>query len=156
MEATWNCPEGKNCSKVEWDQINDWLSLYGSTVRYVQLRGSQSAQEGSYILSGLHAPLGTHNKLGDAENNFCRASFKPIATYPNKMAKMFHCPSHNVILGISPLFILQILQILMFIRDLLWPGYQECLSSSQSINNTIFLPKIVPLFSCVTHLDSVA
>lgn len=109
---------------VERDQINDWLPLYGGTVRYVQLRGSQSAQEGSYILSGLLAPLGTHNKLGDVENNFCRTSSKPIASYTHKMVNMlcFHRPFHNVILGINPLFIQPILQILMFIHNLLWPG----------------------------------
>lgn len=119
MEAPWNCPEGKNRGKVERDQINEWLSLYGSTVRYVQLGGSQSAQKGSYILSSLHAPLGTHNKLGVVENNFCRTSSKPIATYSHKMVKMlfFHCPFPQHHLG-SPLFILQMLQILIFIHDL--------------------------------------
>lgn len=78
MEAPWNYPEGKNRGKVGRDQINDWLPLYGSTVRYVQLRGSQSAQEGSYILSGLHAPVGTHNKLGG-----CGKQLLPFQTHSN-------------------------------------------------------------------------
>lgn len=68
------------------------LSMEG-TVRYVQLRGS--AQKGSYTLSSLHAPMGTHSKLGDVENNFCRTSSGPIAAYSHKMVKMLFFPSFS-------------------------------------------------------------
>lgn len=36
----------------------------------------------------------------------------------------------------------------------LWPADQEHLFPSQSINSTIFRPKVVPLYSCITHLDN--
>lgn len=153
MEAPWNCPQGKNHGKVERDQSNDWLPFHGSTVRYVQLRRTQSAREGFYLFCLVYTPLGnSQEQLGDVKNNVCRTSPGPIAIYTHKTVKLlcFHCPFHNYISKISPLFLLQ-KDIL--IHHFLWPGDQEHLPTSQSVNNTIFTPKIVPLFSCVTHLD---
>lgn len=93
-------------------------------------------------------PLGnSQDELGDVENNVCRTSPEP--------RKWLNCCVSIVLFTttiskISPLFLLQ-KDIL--IHHFLWPGDQEHLSTSQSINNIIFMPKIVPLFSCITHLD---
>lgn len=106
-----------------------------------------------FILSGLQAPLGTpKTSWGMWKTMSVGPLLNPEQLTPTKWLSC--CVSivlfTTTISKISPLFLLQ-KDIL--IHHFLWPGDQEHLSTSQSINNIIFMPKIVPLFSCITHLD---
>lgn len=109
VEAPWNCPEEKNRGEVKRDRLNDWLlleCLYGSTVRSVQLRGTQSAQEGFYILSG------------DVENDFCWASPEPLASHTHKRlsCSVSIVPFYCFILETGSLFLLLFYVLLFMTR----------------------------------------